>query len=176
MKTLLPVLLLALLPGVVVGQSPNVIARNCAPNSSEAIFNSDGRGSEEGGDGNVGNVSEVGKDTVPQAQLKIASPDARASHPSRDDDGGIASPDARASHPARDDVNGTTLAVLLANRPDRFTEEQWLKMMQEPVNQALFPLRVTQGMLDTLDGREMDLRFRYIFIPDQTPHHGPRIR
>ncbi|HMN04105.1 MAG TPA: hypothetical protein PKD45_00090 [Flavobacteriales bacterium] len=160
MRTLLPVLLLALLPVAVVAQgvspqpqgpsealetlrelgAPNVIARNCAFNSSEAIFNSDGRGS---------------KDTVPQAQLKIASPDARASHPSRDDVRGIAS---------RDDVNATTLAVLLANRPERFTENEWLRMMQEPVNRALFPLRVTPGMLDTLDGREMDLRFRYVMV------------
>ena len=158
MKTLLPFLLLALLPGVVAGQSPNVIARNCAPNSSEAIFNSDGRGSEEGGAGNVGNVSEVGKDTVPQAQLKIASPDAPASHPSRDD------------------VNATTLAVLRANRPERFTEEEWLRMMQESVNQAVFPLRVTQAMLDTLDARKLDLNYQYVLIPNEPENHGPRVR
>jgi hypothetical protein len=56
------------------------------------------------------------------------------------------------------------LAVLHANRPKGMTEAEWLKMMQEPVNRALFPLRVTQGMLDTLDGRKLDLRFRYVLI------------
>lgn len=60
--------------------------------------------------------------------------------------------------------NATTLAVLLANRPQDLTEEEWLRMMCNPVNIPLFPLRVTRAMLDTLDGREMDLRYRYMLV------------
>ncbi|MEO7081351.1 MAG: hypothetical protein ABIY71_07475 [Flavobacteriales bacterium] len=73
-------------------------------------------------------------------------------------------------------VNATTLAVLRANCPKGMAEAEWLKLMEIPANRAAFPLRITQGMLDTLDGREMDLRFQYLFIPDQTQHHGPRVR
>ncbi len=66
-------------------------------------------------------------------------------------------------HPATSaPFNAPTLAVLLANKPERFTEAQWLAMMQDPVNRSLHPLRVTQAMLDTLDGRLLDRRFNYI--------------
>lgn len=34
-------------------------------------------------------------------------------------------------------------------------------MMQEPVNWSLYPLRITPAMLDTLDARQLDVRFRY---------------
>ena len=73
-------------------------------------------------------------------------------------------------------VNATTLAVLRANCPKGMAEAEWMKLMEIPANRVAFPLRITQGMLDTLDGREMDLRFQYLFIPDQTQHHGPRVR
>ena len=61
--------------------------------------------------------------------------------------------------------NGPTRAVLLANKPERFTEAQWLEMMQKPLNRSLHPLRITQAMLDTLDGKALDLKFRYEMIP-----------
>ena len=60
--------------------------------------------------------------------------------------------------------NATTKAVLLANCPVRFTEEEWLRMMELPVNRTLYPLRITQAMLDTLDAKALDLRFRYEII------------
>jgi len=58
--------------------------------------------------------------------------------------------------------NAPTLAVLLANKPERFTDAQWLEMMREPVNRSLYPLWITQAMLDSLDGRLLDRRFNYI--------------
>jgi hypothetical protein len=58
-------------------------------------------------------------------------------------------------------INAATRAVLLANKPEHFTEKEWLKMMQEPVNWSLYPLRITPAMLDTLDARQLDVRFRY---------------
>lgn len=62
-------------------------------------------------------------------------------------------------------LNATTKAILLANRPARFTEEQWLKMMERPANRALYPLRIDQTMLDTLDVKALDLRFQYELVP-----------
>ncbi len=40
----------------------------------------------------------------------------------------------------------------------------WLKPMANPVNAVLYPLHITQEMLDTLDGRELDLRYRYVLV------------
>ena len=58
--------------------------------------------------------------------------------------------------------NAPTMAVLLANRPAHIEQTKWLEMMEQPVNRSLYPLRVTQAMLDTLDGRALDRRFSYI--------------
>jgi hypothetical protein len=54
--------------------------------------------------------------------------------------------------------------VLLANRPAQIDEAKWLAMMQDPVNRSLYPLRITQATLDTLDGRLLDQRFQYIMV------------
>ncbi len=59
-------------------------------------------------------------------------------------------------------LNATTRAVLLANRPARFTEAEWLQMMEKDVNRSLYPLRVTRAMLDTLDAKALDGRFQYV--------------
>ena len=61
-------------------------------------------------------------------------------------------------------ANATTLAVLLANRPKDMPEAAWLKLMAKPESAVLFPLRVTRAMLGTLDGRAMDLRYRYVLV------------
>lgn len=58
--------------------------------------------------------------------------------------------------------NAPTLVVLLANKPTHIEEAKWLEMMQQPVNRSLYPLRVTQAMLDTLDGTLLDRRFQYV--------------
>ncbi|MFN3874909.1 MAG: hypothetical protein ACK4L7_03230 [Flavobacteriales bacterium] len=70
----------------------------------------------------------------------------------------------RKQHP--DSLNATTLAVLRANQPKGMSWEEWLHNMQEPANHHLYPLRITTAMLDTLDGREMDLRFRYMMVKE----------
>jgi len=33
-----------------------------------------------------------------------------------------------------------------------------------PVNATLYPLRITQAMLDTLDAEKLDLRYRYVLV------------
>ena len=41
---------------------------------------------------------------------------------------------------------------------------EWLKMMLEPVNATLYPIRLTQAMLDTLDATKLDPRYRYEMV------------
>jgi hypothetical protein len=41
-------------------------------------------------------------------------------------------------------------------------EADWLKLMERPENRALYPLRITQGMLDTLDMRQLDPAYLYM--------------
>jgi hypothetical protein len=62
--------------------------------------------------------------------------------------------------------NATMRAVLLANRPEHFTEQQWLRMMEQPVNRSLYPLRITQAMLDTLDAAKLEMRYQYMLVPE----------
>ncbi len=83
---------------------------------------------------------------------------------------------APATQPAMDQPNAETRAVLLANCPKDLTGQQWLKLMEKPENAVLFPLRVTQAMLDTLDATKLDLRYRYMLIQNEPQRHGPRIR
>lgn len=74
-------------------------------------------------------------------------------------------------------MNAPTRAVLLANCLKDMAEADWLKLMANPANTSLYPLRITQAMLDTLDATKLDLRYQYMFIPnEQPPHHGPQVR
>ena len=63
--------------------------------------------------------------------------------------------------------NAPTLAVLLANRPAHIAKEEWLAMMEKPVNRSLHHLRVTQAMLDTLDARQLDMRYQYVMVREE---------
>lgn len=60
--------------------------------------------------------------------------------------------------------NSLTMQVLMAQRPKGITEAQWKEMVLDPTTPVLFPIRVTRTMLDTLDGRELDLRWQYVFV------------
>jgi hypothetical protein len=73
-------------------------------------------------------------------------------------------PQPTTSNPQPRTYNPTTRAVVLANRPAHFSPEEWLQMMDNPVNRSLYPLRVTQAMLDTLDTTKLDLRFQYVLV------------
>ncbi|MDX9750208.1 MAG: hypothetical protein RBT71_03935 [Flavobacteriales bacterium] len=77
-----------------------------------------------------------------------------------------ASAQAVASDPVQEPrpINAATRAVLLANKPERFTETQWLDMMEKPVNRSLYPLRITRVALDTTDARLLDPRYRYELV------------
>ncbi|MBP9160851.1 MAG: hypothetical protein WAT61_04145 [Flavobacteriales bacterium] len=66
-----------------------------------------------------------------------------------------------------DAPNALTMQVIMAQKPAGITEDQWRKMMLEPVNATLYPIRITQAMLDTLDATQLDLRYRYVMVPEQ---------
>jgi len=65
---------------------------------------------------------------------------------------------------AEEPPNALTMQVLMAQRPKGITEAQWKEMVLDPTTAVLFPIRVTRAMLDTLDGRELDLRWQYVFV------------
>lgn len=73
-----------------------------------------------------------------------------------------ASPSPWEKGPGVEGFNTETRAVLLANRPKDMPEADWLKLMAKPVNRSLYPLRITQAMLDTLDATQLDPRYRYV--------------
>jgi hypothetical protein len=76
-----------------------------------------------------------------------------------------ATPDnSRSAARGLDGTNAITRAVLLANRPKGISEADWLKLMVNPVNATLYPLCITQAMLDTLDAGKLDLRYRYVLV------------
>jgi len=87
--------------------------------------------------------------------------------PSRSPEGdleGATLPASRSAARDLDGTNATTLAVLRANCPKSMPEADWLRLMEKPENATLYPLRITQAMLDTLDARELDLRYRYVLV------------
>lgn len=74
------------------------------------------------------------------------------------------SPSPREKGPGVEAPNAETRAVLLANCPKSMPEADWLKLMAQPVNSTLYPLRITQAMLDTLDAAQLDLRYQYMLV------------
>ena len=66
--------------------------------------------------------------------------------------------------PGVEGMNPETRSVLLANCPKDMAEADWLRLLENPVNRSFYPLRITQAMLDTLDGRKLDLRYRYVLF------------
>lgn len=69
--------------------------------------------------------------------------------------------------PGVEGMNAPTRAVLLANCPKAMAEADWLRLMAKPVNRSLYPLRITQAMLDTLDVKELDPRYQYVLVREQ---------
>ena len=59
-----------------------------------------------------------------------------------------------------------TEALLLAQRPQGVTEEQWRELIRKPATAALYPIRLTQAMVDTLDTRQLDIRYQYVLVPE----------
>ena len=60
--------------------------------------------------------------------------------------------------------NALTMQVIMAQKHTGVSDAQWRKMMLEPVNATLYPIRLTQAMLDTLDATQLDIRYRYEMV------------
>ncbi|MCI1752747.1 MAG: hypothetical protein LKM36_07770 [Flavobacteriales bacterium] len=60
--------------------------------------------------------------------------------------------------------NALTMQVVMAQRPASISEEKWRVMMLNPASASLFSIRITQAMLDTIDGKQLDLRFQYVLV------------
>ena len=60
--------------------------------------------------------------------------------------------------------NALTMQVIMAQKHTGISDEQWRKMMLEPVNASLYPIRLSQGMLDTIDATQLDMRYRYEMV------------
>ena len=60
--------------------------------------------------------------------------------------------------------NALTMQVIMAQKHTGISDEQWRKIMLGPVNATLYPIRLTQAMLDTLDATQLDPRYRYEMV------------
>ncbi len=67
-----------------------------------------------------------------------------------------------AQHPPP--ANEYTLHLLMAKRPAEMAPEQWKLIVGNPANATLFPIRLTQAMLDTLDAMQLDRRYQYVML------------
>ena len=61
-------------------------------------------------------------------------------------------------------ANEYTLRLLVAQRPAEVTSEQWRLIVDNPANATLFPIRLTQAMLDTIDATQLDRRYQYVMV------------
>lgn len=65
--------------------------------------------------------------------------------------------------------NALTMQVLMSQRPAHIPEAQWAEMVLKPVHASLYPIRITQAMLDTIDARQLDMRYQYIMMREELP-------
>jgi len=73
----------------------------------------------------------------------------------------------RAQHPVPAPPTPLTEALLMAQRPSRFSEDQWLRIIRNPGNAGVYPIHITRSMLDTLDSSQLDRRYFYKLMPDK---------
>ena len=73
---------------------------------------------------------------------------------------------ALAQQPASKPPNALTMQLIMAQRPAHIPAEEWQAMMLKPVNYSLYPIRVTQAMLDTIDATQLDRRYQYIMVKE----------
>jgi len=65
-------------------------------------------------------------------------------------------------------ITPLTEALLLAQRPTGISVEQWRELIRKPTTASLYPIRLSQAMLDTLDVKQLDIRYQYVFV--RVPH------
>ena len=62
--------------------------------------------------------------------------------------------------------NALTMQVIMAQRPAQIAPSQWKEIMIKPVNYSLYPIKITQGLLDTIDATQLDMRDQYIIVQE----------
>ena len=62
-----------------------------------------------------------------------------------------------------------TEKLLLAQKPEGITVEQWSELIRKPATASLYPIRLTQAMLDTLDVKQLDIRYQYVMLKEEEP-------
>jgi len=62
-----------------------------------------------------------------------------------------------------------TLHLLMAQKPPTIAVEDWQKVIANPASASLYPIRLTQTMLDTLDATALDLRWQYVMVEKERP-------
>lgn len=60
--------------------------------------------------------------------------------------------------------NALTMQVIMAQRPATIPEAQWKEMMLKPVNYSLYPIKISQALVDTIDATQLDMRYQYVFV------------
>ncbi len=63
--------------------------------------------------------------------------------------------------------NALTMQVLMAQRPAHIPEVQWQAMVLQPTHAGLYPIRITQALLDTIDATQLDRRYQCIMVRDE---------
>ena len=62
--------------------------------------------------------------------------------------------------------NALTMQVIMAQRPATIPEAQWKEMMLKPVNYSLYPIKISQALVDTIDATQLDMRYQYIMVQE----------
>ena len=62
-----------------------------------------------------------------------------------------------------------TLQLLMQQKPSTISVEDWQKVIANPTSASLYPIRLKQTMLDTLDATALDLRWQYVMVEEERP-------
>ncbi len=72
--------------------------------------------------------------------------------------------------------NALTLQLLMAQRPVHIPEAQWKEMVMQPVHAGLYPIGITQALLDTIDATQLDRRYQYLMVLEEQIRTTPPAR
>ena len=67
----------------------------------------------------------------------------------------------------KEPIKPLTLQLLMQQKPSTLSVEDWQKVIANPASASLYPIRITQAMLDTLDAKELDIRWQYVMVEER---------
>ncbi|MBP6310733.1 MAG: hypothetical protein KA408_00575 [Flavobacteriales bacterium] len=76
-----------------------------------------------------------------------------------------------AAQSPKEPLKPLTVQLLMQQRPATLSVEDWQKVIANPASASLYPIRITQTMLDTVDASALDIRWQYVMVEEerQTP-------